>query len=221
MKYFLDEGDAMNAVITMDVIGSKELFSRGYSKDEFYRSAGRASEVMAGRLLTRFTISRGDEIQGVILNPEDIPEVVRNLRYFFLPAKLRIGIGIGTVDEPVVYGNSWEMDGQAFHRAREALDAVKDIRVPCTRVVSGYPDTDSTADVIFLLIDAIKSKWTLPQWEAVYAYESCGTYRAAGEMLGVAAQNVAKRCKAAMWNSVKEGEKHMASLFGTIGRDES
>lgn len=210
----------MNAVITADVIGSKKLFSEGYSKDSFNESAYRFNHAMSRCLLTRFTISRGDEIQGVILNPEDIPEVTRNLRYFFLPAKLRIGIGIGTVDEPVVYENSWEMDGQAFHRAREALDAVKDIRVSCTRIVSGYSDTDSTADVIFLLIDAIESKWTLPQWEAVYSYETCGTYRAAGEMLGVAAQNVAKRCKAAMWNSVKEGERHISRILGKLGRDE-
>ncbi len=209
----------MNAVITMDVIGSKQLLSRGYSKNGFYRSADRASEAMADRLLTRFSISRGDEIQGIIESPADIPVTVRNLRYFFLPALLRIGVGIGETDLPLVYDSSWEMDGQAFHRAREALDAERDIKTPCTRISSGQSDMDSAANVIYLLADAIESKWTMPQWQAVYAYESCGTYRAAGEMLGVAAQNAAKRCKAAKYGALREGEEYLSRIFGAVGRD--
>lgn len=210
----------MNAVITMDVISSRELFAEGYLKREFYRSADRASEAMADSLITRFSISRGDEIQGVIERPADIPVIVRNLRYFFAPALLRIGVGVGEIDRLVASDNSWDMDGQAFHRAREALDALGDIKMPSTRVVTGHTDIDSTANVIYTLADAVESRWTVPQWQAVYAYERYGTYRAAGEMLGVAGQNVAKRCKAARRSAVMEGEEYLTRLFENIGRDE-
>jgi hypothetical protein len=210
----------MHAVVTADVIGSKKLFSEGYTKESFNTSAKKYNQMMTQYILTGFSISRGDEIQGVIVNAEDIPTVVRNLRYFFLPARLRIGIGIGHIDEPIDYENSWDMDGQAFHRARNALDTIKDRKMPCTYVISGNPEVDATANVIYTLINAIEAKWTMPQWEAVYAYERCGTYKAAGEMLGVAAQNVAKRCKVALWNAVKEGEEHMSRLLGAVGREE-
>lgn len=61
-------------------------------------------------------------------------------------------------------------------------------------------------NAMLLLLDTVEMGWTDAQWEAVHVYERAGTYAAAGDRLGVAAQNVHKRCQAAHWAVVREAE---------------
>ena len=59
---------------------------------------------------------------------------------------------------------------------------------------------------MFTLYDVIQSRWTLPQWEGIMHYEAAGTYQEAAQRLGVAFQNVEKRCRAARWWALRETE---------------
>lgn len=192
-------------VITADVIGS--------------RDANLTQESMARKLrglrhpdiISPFTVSRGDELQGVLTGWLPHPEIVRRLRWACLPLKLRIGIGLG-IFQGELNPDPWKMSGQAFFRARQALDQIKSGREPATRLITGAAALNELANSGWLLMDTLLSGWTRGQWEAVTAYEEEGTYAAAGERLGVAAQNVQKRCKAARWNQIRRAERGLSSL---------
>lgn len=101
------------AVITADIIGSKKgitgnpdenpksiLDKKLYTINKRIKDSGIIT-------ITPFKSSRGDEIQSVCKELKSIPVLLRYLRYYCLPLKLRIGVGIGDID----YFYSGVMDG--------------------------------------------------------------------------------------------------------------
>lgn len=187
-------------VLTADVIDSR--------RQETVVAAKKAQlhELTDAALVTPFTFSRGDEIQAVVAGALSSPALLRKLRYYCLPLELRIGIGIGRITSGLGASSSWEMNGPAFHRARQALEQLEENRHWRTRLVSGDPGLDQMVNTLLNLYDVIQSRWTLPQWEGVMVYEATGSYLEAGKQLGVAFQNVEKRCRAARWWALREAE---------------
>lgn len=190
-------------VVTADIIESR---SAGDYKKSLMR---KLNELQHPALLSPFTLSRGDEAQGVLEGWLRAPEIVRHLRFACRPLELRVGIGIGVQAEPLE-ANPWEMNGPAFHRARSALDDAKKKKGPSTNVRTGSPELDDLINCIWLLIDMRQAKWTDKQWAAVQAYEKYATYEEASKKLGISLQNVQKRCRAADWQELKAAEKTLA-----------
>ena len=194
-------------VITADVIDSRRQETVVSTKK------AKLQELTDASLVTPFTFSRGDEIQAVVAGALSSPALLRKLRYFCLPLELRIGIGFGRISSGLEAISSWEMNGPAFHRARQALDQLKQHRYWRTRLVSGDPGLDQMVNTLLNLYDVIQSRWTLPQWEGVMVYEATGSYQEAGQQLGVAFQNVEKRCRAARWWVIREAEAAFSQIL--------
>ena len=190
---------ALVTVLTADVVASR---ARG---DVGPFLAGRLAGLEHPALLTPFTVSRGDEIQALCRGSLEAPEIVRLLRYHCRPLSLRLGIGIGRGPAEGA-ASSWELSGEAFFRAREALERTGKRGNLLTGVVCGDERLEAIAEALFGLLDAVWSRWTGGQWEAVMAYERHGTYEAAGRALGIAFQNAAKRCHSARWPAVRAAE---------------
>ena len=113
---------------------------------------------------------------------------------------------------------SWEMNGPAFFRSRRALEEVKKERRAFTSLQTGDREFDRLAGALLLLIDTIASRWTDAQWEAVMTYEEKGVYHKAAEVLGIAYQNVEKRCRAARWWAVQKAEAALAAAVRELPR---
>jgi tetratricopeptide (TPR) repeat protein len=156
-------------------------------------------------LLAPFRLSRGDEIQAVFRGYISFPAMLRQIRYLLRPLKLRFGIGFGEIEEQSTDRNSWNMNGTAFHYAREALDIITAEDFFQTIFLSNS-DYDEAINTILLLIDNFQNSWTEAQWEAVYYYEKLGTYKKAAEKLNIAFQSIGKRCKAAKWREIRYAE---------------
>ena len=196
------------AVITGDVIDSKK------HPDSLETLKENLNQIQAPGLYTPFNVSRGDELQAVCEDLTLLPVIIRNLRYFCRPLKVRLGIGIGRIDNPASSLNSWDMAGSAFIFARKALDLIKKSKIPQTVLVSEDPFFDRVFNMVYSLADTIMNGWTPRQWEAVQAYEAGRTLvKAAGE-LKIAWQNVQKRCQAAKWDVIKRVEEELVILFG-------
>lgn len=192
-------------VITADVIGS-----RGAGVGPNFLSVNLA-HISHPHLLLDFSISRGDEVQGIMQGWLTAPELVRVLRMYCRPLELRVGLGIGC-HEGVLESDSWKMNGPAFFRARQALETISEKKEAATRINTGFSSLDSVLNSAWIMLDTVISGWTQGQWEAVNAYERAGTFAAAAKVLEVAPQNVQKRCKAAKWNQVRQAERGLAQL---------
>ncbi|MGE5579044.1 MAG: SatD family protein [Bacillota bacterium] len=193
-------------VITADVVQSRRAGQQ----------VAQLSDLLAGldhpSLLAGFSVSRGDEIQGVCKGILEAPELVRRLRFACIPLRLRIGIGVGFLDSGANSNDPWRMNGSAFVRAREALDSVKKARQPRTAIRSGDSRADTVASAILHLMDVIENRWTKQQWKAVHAYERFGTYEAAGEHLGIRLQTVQEHCLLANWPAIEQAEETLKGL---------
>ncbi|NLY75800.1 MAG: hypothetical protein GX075_10920 [Firmicutes bacterium] len=195
------------AVITGDVIDSKK------HPEIMETLKDKLSQIQVSGLYTPFCVSRGDELQAVCDNLPLLPVIIRNLRYACLPLKIRIGVGIGSIDTPDPGANSWDMTGPSFVLARRALDSIKKSKNPETVLASDDLLFDRIFNAVYSLVDTIAGGWTMAQWEAIQTYDTQRTFvKAAGE-LKIAWQNVRKRCQAAKWDVIKKVEEDLAILL--------
>lgn len=193
-------------VITADVVKSRE------NLDYLNELEDKLKTFKEPMIICPFSMSRGDEIQGVVEGWLKAPHIIRNLRNLCRPLKLRVGIGIGITKDSEIKTNSWQMTGQAFFLARMALEEVEKSGDSLTIVKTGISEFDEFINSIWLLIDTIQDKWTEKQWEAVQAYEKSGTYREASKILKISIQGVMKRCKAAQWSRLKKAEDTLGKI---------
>lgn len=150
-------------------------------------------------------VLKGDELQCVLRAGAPALSFVTYLRArVALEAgartELRAGIGAGSVARLSRRG-PFASDGEAFHRARAALEAARATGgTRRTGWVAGDPLFDPLADAVLGLADAVMVRWTGPQWEAVAGrLEAKGLFAIARER-GVAFQSVSKRLRAASWS---------------------
>ena len=88
-----------------------------------------------------------------------------------------------------------------------------------TMVCTDSLDLDEMINVMFLLMDSIIKRWTPEQWEAVDAYSRLGTYKAAAHEIGIAFQNVQKRCYAARWGEIRRAEEYICRALQRFARE--
>lgn len=78
-------------IITADIVNSRKHY--GIVNSIVDKLIG----IQHPNLITPFSMSRGDEIQGVTGGWLTNPEIIRRLRYLCRPLGLRIGIGLGLI----------------------------------------------------------------------------------------------------------------------------
>ena len=196
-------------VFTADIVGSRRTKDQPWQQQELNRRLQTFAQEYAEAFLCLPSLSRGDEIQGVLAEPTDFAKMIRRLRYAIRPLIIRVGLGVGTITTDFNPKDSWQMDGPAFHRARQALEEVKNLKWAVTRWVSDRQNIDGKLNILLKTVGVIQSRWTSSQWEAVSLYEKMGTYKAVAQYLGITAQNVEKRCRAARWHVVREAETEL------------
>lgn len=200
-------------VISADIIGSRRVTPRAVLPLAITSALQELNAAWPGAIAVPFALAAGDAVQGVLYPGPDGFAMARRLRWALRqaplkpPLALRIGIGWGAIETPIQPGrSSWEMDGPAFHLARQALAETARLDHPVTRFRGAESEHAVWVNLVLQLVDTLMGRWTPAQWEAISAYERLGTYRAAATTLGIALQNVQKRCAAAAWPVVREAE---------------
>jgi hypothetical protein len=195
--------DNLSIAVTADIIGSRE-------KTEALRQVeaqlNRLNSSFEDSLAVQFALFRGDEIQGVLTPEANIPRLLRALRFRLRPLGLRIGVGIGRIEAGLDREYSWQMDGSAFHRSREALQKIARSRSQATCFAAARAEQLETVNLLCTLIDAIQDQWSEKQWAAVDAYDRRGTYALAARELETTPQSVNKHCRAARFKTIAEAE---------------
>ncbi len=205
--------DKLYAVIIGDVAGSKRLSSRNrYQTQLFMKSAiVQINEEFADHIEAPFTITKGDEFQGLITNLEVAFKVVMALEKLTFPVKLRFGIGVGNIYRmggilPI------EMDGPAFHRANYALNDAKKKKQDYF-LHSNEETLDILANTVFHLMTAIKLRWNERHYRLFWRYKDLGTYRQVAELENVTPQAICEALKNTRALYVKSAEENLLEYF--------
>jgi hypothetical protein len=107
-----------------DIINSKSLTDRQHTQRELRKILERINQRYEDILASNFTITLGDEFQGVLQNSTSLFLIVDEISFQLQPVKLRIGIGVGTLTTELDPDSSIGADGPAYWKAREAIEFV-------------------------------------------------------------------------------------------------
>jgi hypothetical protein len=201
-----------------DIRSSRELPNRAEVQKKMEDGLARINEEFRGRLAARFTITLGDEFQGLLERPEDAIAVLSELdSAFSRDVPLRYGLGWGTVVTEM-RESAVGMDGPCFHNAREAVERGK--REDRWATAAGLGDDDRTINALLRLVGDIRSKWTEVQRETVEHARRARTQREVAAARGVNESAVSQALKAALHESLLEAESAAAELLRRHGDKE-
>ena len=162
-------------------------------------------------LLADFTITVGDEFQGLLVRPEVLPELMWRLRDRLPGLQFWTGVGFGGLDTGLEE-RAIGMDGPAFHRAREALEVAHDDGLH-GGVFSGFGGDDTILGGLARLLDWQRQGFTDAQREAVRHVRRGETQTEAAGEIGVSRQAVSKRLAAAGWRPYRDAEESLRALL--------
>lgn len=164
----------MYTAIIGDLIKSREIGDRAVFQKQLKEILDDVNVKYKNQLGSKFSITLGDEFQGLLTEPGGILEIIQYIKFRMHPVSGRFGVGIGEITTPIDPEQSLGADGPAYHRARRMVEylkknergkktAVGDIRVeaeagdPCIGVVNSC----------LTLLTLIESKWTPKQRETI------------------------------------------------------
>lgn len=163
-----------------DIINSKELKNRDEVQEKLKKILLKINKEYEDNIASNFTITLGDEFQGLLKNRNSVIKAVSEIEMALMPVNIRFGIGIGEINTRINLLNTSEIDGTAYHRARKMLTEIENKETQYTESISNImicsgeeKDTlDELFNSIFSVCTALKSKWTDRQKEIIFAYLS-------------------------------------------------
>ena len=161
-----------------DLVDSKRILNRKTVQQKLKQALTNINEKYAPDIAAKFTITLGDEFQGLLNNKSKIIQIINELEIAMLPNETRFGIGIGDISTEIIFDNSSEIDGSAYHRARKMIETIEQRKSQYPKIDSHIMictnDTPSSIDDLinstFTVCTALKSKWTERQKEIIQAY---------------------------------------------------
>ena len=176
----------------------------------------RLGELLDGRpgVVVPFDRTVGDEVQGVLDDAGTVVEVVLDL---LRDGGWSVGVGAGSVDEPLP-AVSREASGEAFVRAREAVEQAKSRAATAPVAVRGEPSARAAeVEALLRLLAAVVERRTAPGWEAVDTLARVGgTQKDVARVLGVSEQAVSQRLRVALWPEEAAVRPVVARLLGEL-----
>lgn len=175
------------------------------------------NEKYSDKIDVPFMITKGDEFQGVLKRLADVNKIICKFEQLTYPLQVRFGVGYGNIQKMGSH-ITIEMDGPAFHRASKALEIAKQKK----RVVwfnTAAQEFDLTINTIYLLVFAIKKKWSKISFNRYWKYKEFGTYERVAQGEGVTPQAVWDSLRNAHATDVIEAEQVLEKIFRKRDQD--
>ena len=185
-------------VVTCDLIHSKNLSDRFEIQEKLKNAVNIVNNKYSKDILCPFIIIWGDSFQGALKSLKGFYGILEIFEDN-ISAGFRCGIGIGEISTKIS-STTLEMDGPAFHKAKEALDTAEKNgwRV---NIQSENELFNEMVNTILILLYNIKTRWTARQKKIIQLRKKKWTYKEIGANQGIKPQSVHKILKAAEWKS--------------------
>ncbi len=205
-------------VFTMDCISSKKIDK--VTADIESRMEKLNKDLLRNKdIILGFKVLVGDEIQGLLAFNENLIANIRYVREAFYPIEVRIGIGIGEIDDEsrLALGDPWKLNGQAFHFARKSLEDLSKhplfYKTPQSRITSVDETFDRLMNNQLMLYDTILSRWSHKTYEAIYLMEKYGSFRKLDGYNHISSSAYTKRASAGHWSVLQIFEQETQEII--------
>ena len=203
------------AAITCDIVGSREIEEFRRKRDQKLRRIS-MQHVAKKWILSEYAITAWDEFEGILARPTNVPAVIVDLRRHFYPFELWIGIGIGEVTEPHKKPVNVFAGGEAFERAREAMNKLKPKRSKTgvlTSFVTGNEIFDLIGDTVYQLHDSLLQSISNKQWETINVLMETSGQELAAKKLGLNKSTVSRNLRRGFWWQIQETQVAMERII--------
>lgn len=209
------------AALIGDIRASRELEDRAAGQARFRALVDELNDrIDDAWIASPFTITTGDEFQGLVTDPAGAVEAMVLATERFWPHQLRFGLGWGPLDTEVNEEQAIGMDGPCFHHARSALEraAASDRWL---RIENFDPALDRPLEAFIDLVADIRAGWTDRQREFALALRETATQKEVAERFGVQPSTVSESLTAGHVRDVHQAEQALADILQhAVGRGE-
>lgn len=206
-------------VVLGDVVHSRDIEDREAFQRSLRAVCARVNDEHAGAVSAEFTVLKGiDEVGGVLSSPAPLYDVVTAFQEGLRPNEVRLAVASGGIDVGAESRDVTRMDGEAFHRASERLEALERDGLVFDASLADRRLARAVADEINLLL-YLRDGWTDHQREVVEAYRRLGTQQAAAAELGVTQQAVSNTLARAAWPLVETVEGRLRETLAEMAED--
>lgn len=211
--------------VIADLIGSRGIRNRGQLQKRLEETLERVNHSYKARMASPFTITLGDEFQGLLYSDAPVFQILDEIEHALHPQAARFGIGLGTMSTAIDPESSLGADGQAYWHARAAIDRVHDhddYGMTRTCFLGLTPARDAVANSVLALGDAMKRGLSQVQRETFGYLLKQGIYqpgfdqRAAAQGLHITPEALYKRLKL---SGIKTYLRSRAALHGLISEE--
>jgi hypothetical protein len=145
--------------VVADIVASRRLSDRADYQRRLQAGLGALTTQAAGRLLSPWTLTLGDECQALYAGFAGLFADLFALLDLCRPAELRIALGVGTLSTDLNPQRAIGMDGPAFHRARQMLEDLKRRPRSAIGIEAGPADSLELANACLGLLAAESRSW--------------------------------------------------------------
>lgn len=200
-----------------DMVASRSLspYQRSSVQEEFTELIERLNELYRKHLRAKFVITLGDEFQGLLQNPEIIPDLIWTLEQLFTARELRLGFGFGDIYTSVK-DYAINVDGPAFHSARSSLEAAKKRKLK-GGVFTGFgPTLDPALNGLARVLHHQRDTWPTRQRQVVKRLHDKRKGTDIAQELGITKQAVSRYASLAGWEAYIEAEQGWSTLLRAL-----
>lgn len=208
-----------------DLIGSRELTPRDKAQQALQAALEQANRKHQASLASRFTVTLGDEFQGLLKAGAPVFQILDEIEAALAPYPCRFGIGLGSMATPINPKLSIGADGEAYWHARDAIKSVHDsddYGLTRTRLL-GLPEAlTPLANDLLALTDAVKRGFTSTQQQTFQTLLQLNIYgesfdqKAAALHMGITEAALYRRLKL---SGIKSYLRSRANLQALLNRE--
>lgn len=159
-----------------DMKDSKKITNRKEVQEKLKNVLNEINIKYGNDISSNFTITLGDEFQGLLCKGENIINIILEIERRMFPTKIRFGIGVGEITTDIIREISIGADGPGYYKARNAIDYLKENEKKSKAAVTDVRieiDGDNQIAVTLLntilsLITVIKESWTDRQRDMIW-----------------------------------------------------
>ena len=220
----------MYLALIADVIDSKMVQERFDLQKQVEKTLQKMNELFGDYLVSRFTLTLGDEFQALLKVGAPIFQIIDTLRSELTPTQLRFGIGLGEIVTAIDHLQSVGADGPAYWNARAAINFVhqkNDYGNTQIYFSSGKENQDFFVNALIASGEAIRSGWRDSQEEILLnllkrsVYSESFSQQDLAQSLSINPSALSKRLKSSSIRVYLRGRAAaLASIQSTVKGEE-
>lgn len=213
------------SVLTFDLVSSRKISDRLQVQEELKDILNDINRKYGEILKVPFDFTVGDEVQGVLVNLTSSYLLIRDFQFMLKDRLFYAGVGYGQITTHLST-RSKEMDGPAFHFARESVQFLKEKysrfngqeRRFAPLVYYSLPSKEFTTIInnYLLMIQLLKYKLTDKQREVYWLLFETDTYREIADLLMQSKSAVTQKVQSGHLEEIRLGEEGLLRLLHTV-----